>query len=136
MFFIMETCQINVTYHMFGGFLESLVFVAAGTETLQHLLTNQKQPEKEGRQHTANDVKAEGVLRVAVPTGDVGPLKAPPTAVQLQPLRQPVLHVSAGVLAPPDTKRIKTVPNILSRSKNREVPQKTSAEKSKAAPPT
>ncbi|XP_032403340.1 MAX dimerization protein MGA a isoform X1 [Xiphophorus hellerii] len=103
-----------------------------GTETLQHLLTNRKQPEMEGRQHTANDVPAEGVLCVAVPTGDVGPLKAPPTAVQLQPLRQPVLHVSAGAPAPPDTKRIKTVPNILSRSRNREVPQKTSAEK---APP-
>ncbi|XP_014908013.1 MAX dimerization protein MGA a isoform X3 [Poecilia latipinna] len=103
-----------------------------GTETLQHLLTNQKQPEMEGRQQTTNDVPVEGVLCVAIPTGVAGPLQAPPAAVQLQPLRQPVLHVSDGAPAPPDTKRIKTVPNILSRSRNRDLPQKMSAEK---APP-
>lgn len=133
MFFIMETCQVNVTCHVFGGFLESLVFVAAGTDTPQHLLTNQKQPEMEGRQHTANDVPAEGDHCVAVATGDDGPLQATPAAVHLQPLRQPV---SMGAPAPPDTKRIKTVPNILSRSRNQELPQKTSAKKGKAAPPT
>ncbi|XP_017157945.1 MAX dimerization protein MGA a isoform X2 [Poecilia reticulata] len=100
-----------------------------GTETLQHLLTNQKQPEMERRQQTTNDVSVEDVLCVAIPTGDAGPLQAPPAAIQLKPLRQPVLHVSDGAPAPPDTKRIKTVPNILSRSRNRDLPQKTSAEK-------
>ncbi|KAM4724421.1 MAX dimerization protein MGA a isoform 2-T2 [Anableps anableps] len=117
----------------------------SGAENLQHLLTsqpNQKQPEMENRQQIASDVPVGGVLCVALPTGDADPLQTPlappclPTAVQLQPLRQPVLHKSDCASPLPTgfcgasgmTKRTKTVPNILSRSRSRAQPLKTSAE--------
>ncbi|MED6252173.1 hypothetical protein ATANTOWER_008019, partial [Ataeniobius toweri] len=93
----------------------------SGTEKLQQLLTNQtnqKQTEIETRQRMAAEVLVEGAYCVAPPAGVADPLQSP----QAPPCQG--LGNASGTI-----KRTKTVPNILSRSRNQTLPLKTSAEK-------
>ncbi|XP_036006672.1 MAX dimerization protein MGA a isoform X2 [Fundulus heteroclitus] len=119
-----------------------------GMEPLHHPLTNQTYQNQAGmveKQQEARKMPVQGAYSVTPWTGHAEPLQTPqaapcggvglPTAIQLQPLFQPVLHVSdcAPSLPPAFSdpsganKQRKTVPNILSRGRNRALPLTSSA---------
>uniref|UniRef100_A0A3Q2NZJ3 Uncharacterized LOC105918904 n=1 Tax=Fundulus heteroclitus TaxID=8078 RepID=A0A3Q2NZJ3_FUNHE len=120
----------------------------SGMEPLHHPLTNQTYQNQAGmveKQQGARKMPVQGAYSVTPWTGHAEPLQTPqaapcggvgpPTAIQLQPLFQPVLHVSDCPPSLPPAfsdpsganKQRKTVPNILSRGRNRALPLTSSA---------
>ncbi|KAM4541186.1 MAX dimerization protein MGA a isoform 2-T2 [Fundulus diaphanus] len=120
----------------------------SGMEPLHHPLTNQTYQNQAGmmeKQQGARKMPVQGAYSVTPWMGHAEPVQTPqappcggvglPTAIQLQPLFQPVLHVSdCAPSLPPAfsdpsgaTKQRKTVPNILSHGRNRALPLTSSA---------